>query len=143
MNQVKMNLIEDGKILQIRIPMKFTRRNGRKKIVLKQVIQPGESPPLRSSENIQLVLAIARAHRWLDLIDRGEVPSITALAKRLNQDISYVSRLIRFAFLAPCLVQAILDGNEPSGLSMAKLRKGIPELWTDQWTRFQLKKPLV
>ena len=70
------------------------------------------------------------------IIDHGEVPSISALAKRLNQHISYVSRLVRFALLAPDLVEAILDGNEPSGLSMAKLRKGIPEIWAEQRKQF-------
>lgn len=132
LNQVKMSLIEDGKILQIRIPMKFTRRNGRKKIVLKQIIPPVESPTLRSSENIQLVLAIARANRWMELIDTGKVKCISDLAKRLDLDISYVNRLTRFALLAPDIVESTLGGKEPNGLSVAKLRQGIPHLWAEQ-----------
>lgn len=106
--------------------MKFTRRSGRKQIVLKKVIPPGESPTQRSSENVKLVLAIARAHRWMEMLDRGDVKLLSELAKKVNLNISHVSRL-----LAPDLVKAILDGNEPSGLSLAKLRKGIPEVWAE------------
>ena len=136
MNQVKMSLIEDGKILQMRIPIRISRRNGRKKIVLKQVIPPGESPPLRSSENIQLVLAIARAHRWLELLDRGKIVSLTELARILNLDKSYVSRIMKFAFLAPDIVDRILDDKEPSGLSMRRMLKQIPDDWGDQRNKF-------
>ncbi len=34
---------------------------------------------------------------------------------------SYVSRLIRLAFLSPGITEAILDGRQPLGLTAAKL----------------------
>jgi hypothetical protein len=131
-NGVTRTLIENGKILQIRVPIQYKHRQGRRQIVVVPPPTEGDRAVGRSVENDKLVLAIARAHRWLELIDSGEVASITELASRLNLDISYVNRLIRFALLAPDIAESILDGNEPDGLSMAKLRNGFPDLWEQQ-----------
>jgi hypothetical protein len=46
-----------------------------------------------------------------------------------------VSRLLRFTLLAPDIVEAILRGDEPSGLSFRKLGK-IPVLWIEQRADF-------
>lgn len=125
-------LTEDGSVLQIRIPIQYKHRQGRRQILVRHPQSPEKSTVTRSSENEKLVVAVARAHRWLDAIDTGQVGSITELASRLNLDISYVNRLIRFALLSPNIVGSILDGNEPYGLSMAKLRNGFPDLWEQQ-----------
>ncbi len=39
---------------------------------------------------------------------------------------------MRLALLAPDLVEAIVDGREPSGLSLERLVKGMPMVWTEQ-----------
>jgi hypothetical protein len=35
--------------------------------------------------------------------------------------------------LAQVIVEAILAGNEPSGLSLGTLRQGVPLRWEEQW----------
>ena len=48
-------------------------------------------------------------------------------------DGSYVSRMIDLTLLAPDIIEAILDGKEPSGLSLTTLtKKQIPLLWEEQ-----------
>ena len=42
------------------------------------------------------------------------------------------SRILRLTSLSPEIVEAILDGNEPKGLSLAKLRKKLPLIWSEQ-----------
>ncbi|HUT14103.1 MAG TPA: hypothetical protein VMY42_26680 [Thermoguttaceae bacterium] len=66
-----------------------------------------------------------------------EVASVTELAERLNVDRSYVSRILRLNLLAPDIVEAILAGREPSGLSLAKLTQTIPVLWHEQREMFE------
>ncbi len=44
----------------------------------------------------------------------------------------YVSRIMRLAFLAPDIVEAILDGYQPVDLELEKLLKGIPIGWDAQ-----------
>ena len=52
-------------------------------------------------------------------------------------DGSYVSRILDLiplrTGLAPNIIEAILDGREPSGLSLTTItKKQIPPLWEDQ-----------
>lgn len=47
-------------------------------------------------------------------------------------DRSYVRRILRLASLAPDIVEAILRGTEPSGLSLERLAKALPVLWEEQ-----------
>ncbi len=39
---------------------------------------------------------------------------------------------MRLALLAPDIVEAIVRGDEPSGLSLEQLTKGLPMLWSEQ-----------
>ena len=44
-----------------------------------------------------------------------------------------MSRLLHLTLLAPDIIEAILNGKEPSGLSLARLTgKQIPPLWEEQ-----------
>lgn len=79
-----------------------------------------------------IVTAVPRARRWQEMLDTGEVGSLTALAEKMNADRSYVARILRLNLLAPDIVEAILDGREPRGLSLAKLTQTLPILWHEQ-----------
>ncbi|MBE3133029.1 MAG: hypothetical protein IMZ55_06125 [Acidobacteria bacterium] len=117
----------DGGAIVIDIPMTFRRRSGRKEIVLPEGATA--APPKPTGP---LALALARAFRWQEMIESGEAVSNSDLARRLKLDPSFVARTIRLAALAPDIVEAILGGHEPDGLSLGHLRKEIPLLWEDQ-----------
>ena len=51
--------------------------------------------------------------------------------QEVGVDNSYLARLLRLTFLAPDLIQSILDGTEPDGLSLEKLYQA-PEVWEEQ-----------
>ncbi len=119
----------DGQTADIRVPMEFKVRGGRKEIVLPPDADTADDVGPRSS----LVIALARAHRWQRMIDSGEVPGVEAVAAQEGVDRTYVSRILGLAMLAPDVVEAIAKGNEPSGLSMRKLMAGrIPSRWDQQ-----------
>jgi len=46
-------------------------------------------------------------------------------------DNSYVARLLRLTLLAPDIIEAIIEGTEPDGLSLEKLY-GAPAEWEEQ-----------
>ena len=77
------------------------------------------------------MLAIVRGHRWKELLESGRYPSIDALAARMGVDSSYVGRHLNLALLAPDIVEAILMGQEPDGLSLEKLYR-LPMGWEEQ-----------
>ena len=56
-------------------------------------------------------------------------------ADRLKLNRSYIRRILYLALLAPDIVEAIVQGKEPSGLSLAKLTKTLPLLWHEQCQR--------
>jgi hypothetical protein len=123
-------LVESNGHLVIRIPMHFKRIGGRKEIIMPHgnVGSGGGVPVVQKS----LSIALARAHRWKDLLERQCFPSISALASAVGQDSSYVMRILRLTYLAPDIIEAIMQGNEPSGLSLERLTKTLPIDWGEQ-----------
>jgi len=43
-----------------------------------------------------------------------------------------MGRMLRLTSLAPDIIEAILRGDEPDGLSLEKLRKDLPVRWDEQ-----------
>ena len=123
-------LERDGDHVLIKIPMDLKRRCGRKEIIVPEGLPgaPRSKPPTQEP----LVTALARAFHWQELIDSGKYPSISDLAEALGLDRSYVSRIMRLALLAPHIVEAIVEGREPTGLSLERLVKGMPMVWEEQ-----------
>ena len=119
----------DGQTVDVRVPMEFKTRAGRREIVL----PPNAETAPKSEPNQPLVLALARAHRWQRMLDSGEAAGVEAIAARHGVDRTYVSRILGIATLAPEVVGAIVKGGEPSGLSLRKLTAGpLPVRWDEQ-----------
>jgi site-specific DNA recombinase len=119
----------DGTIV-ISLPMTFRRRGGRKEIILPDAACDPDEP---ESGGLRVFLAtLARAHRWMRLLEEGKYPTVKALAAAIGLDRSYVAKLLNLTLLAPDLVEAALDGREPDGLSVRSLREGVPVAWEEQ-----------
>jgi hypothetical protein len=122
-------LTAGGEYLVVTVPLRITRRGGRK-----QVIAPGDvnaDGSVQRQTNQPLALALARAHRWRKLLEEGRYATIRELALALGVDNSYVARLLRLTLLAPDIIEAIIEGTEPDGLSLDKLY-GLPAEWEKQ-----------
>lgn len=122
----------DGDAIVIDIPMNLRRRCGRKEIVLPPGVALATESADADASPTPLALALARAFRWQEMIETGEAESNSDLARKLKLDQSYIARTIRLASLAPDLVEAILDGQEPDGLSLWALRRDVPMVWEEQ-----------
>ena len=84
-----------------------------------------------------LLKAVARAHRWFGDLVSGRAESMFAVAVRKGVQKHYVSQLLRLAFLAPEVVEAIADGNQPPDLAAQALiprRIDLPLEWKAQQT---------
>ena len=130
----KPTLVADGDNILIRIPMRFKKRGGRKEIIAPEGL--GGALPDAGPAQQPIVTALARARRWQEMLDNGEVESLTALADKMDVDRAYVSRVLQLMLLAPDIIEAILAGREPSGLSLAKLTQTLPALWHEQREMF-------
>jgi hypothetical protein len=125
----RMTLSAEGDCLVVQVPLRIKRRRGRKEIIAPA--GAGEDVAAEVSANRGLAVMIARAHRSRELLEDGRYPSIRALAAELGVDNSYVARVLRLTLLAPDLIEAILDGMEPDGLSLEKLYR-MPMHWEQQ-----------
>ena len=85
------------------------------------------------------MIALARGHRWQELLESGKYSSITEMAEAFGLCSSYMARLMRFALLAPDIIESMLAGNEPSGFSINKLSNTIPANWEEQRVKYQLR----
>jgi hypothetical protein len=126
---LRATLSAEGEHLVISVPLKFKRRGGRKEIIAPPGVNGSESGEARRNE--PLALTLARAHRWRDLLEAGRYPTVRALAKDLGLEWSYVGRIIRLTLLAPDIVEAIIKGEEPDGVSYRKLVR-LPVEWEGQ-----------
>jgi len=125
---------DDG--IVVNVPLVLKKRGGRKEVILPQAF--ASDSPVRPSHQEALVIAIARAHRWQKLLDEGKFESISDLAREIGLDVSFAARLLRLTLLAPDIVESILMGEEPSGLSLTMLTKQLSVLWNEQRTRLRM-----
>ncbi|OGV38861.1 MAG: hypothetical protein A2020_13110 [Lentisphaerae bacterium GWF2_45_14] len=71
--------------------------------------------------------------------EEGQFASVSQLAETLNLDRAYVGGILRIINLSPEIQQGILDGTEPDGLSINKLKCAIPSDWNVQKEIFNIK----
>src|ERR1700676_4454406 len=81
--------------------------------------------------NESLIQSIVRAHAWMRHLYDGKNESIEvqAAANRLHPKV--VRQALRLAFLSPDVTSAILEGRQPSGLSLTQIPKSLPLQWTE------------
>jgi site-specific DNA recombinase len=67
-----------------------------------------------------LIRVLVQARRWWGMLRGGEI-STSELAAREGVTSSYVARVLRLAFLAPAVTEAILAGRQRAGVTVASL----------------------
>jgi hypothetical protein len=118
----------DGSTLVVRIPMRFRRRGGRKRIVTPDGSEL--APSSKPHPDGTLIRALARARRWHRMLEEGRFASIRELAEAERVSLSYISRILRLTMVAPDIVERILDGRTTVGLP--HLMKPFPVDWDEQ-----------
>ena len=118
-------------MLTVHIPLMVRRRGGRKVVIAPDGT---EAPAVGAAGRIDstLVKALARAFRWRRMLESGVVSTVGEIATREEINKSYVSRVLRLTLLAPEIVEAILDGRQPTEVTLRGLMKGFPVEWHAQ-----------
>ena len=116
-------MTEAAQTLTVVIPLSVKPRGGRKAVVTPGVLA------LERRQDITLIKAVARAFRWRRMLETGRFASLTELAAAEKINASYVSRLLRLTLLAPDIVESILDGRQPEGMTLPGLMVGVEVEW--------------
>lgn len=84
-------------------------------------------------KNMQLIKAIARSFLWNQQFLSGEKTTIKQIGDDNNiNSATYVTRIMRLRFLAPDIIESIIEGTQPSDWTVEKLFKAKTFDWNEQ-----------
>ena len=125
----------DGEVLRndegtfVRIPATLQMRDKRLSIISPSTLQG----PNSTNMDRTLIRNVARAYSWRVSLENRSHTSISALAKAEQRDERYIRRLLPLAYLAPDILESILNGKQPADLELKHLvSREIPLSWTAQ-----------
>jgi site-specific DNA recombinase len=122
--------IED--VFTLTIDAKVKRCGGEMRLIV-----PADSGTESSSRPVlSLIKAIARVHHWPEQIIGGRFKGRHSIAQLTGIEERYAGRILNCAFLAPDIIEAILEGRQPADLTVQQLLRGLPLSWAEQ--RMQL-----
>ena len=116
--------------LTVHVPFAIRKRGGRKLIITPEGTESHAAPRQRIDNS--MVKALARAFRWRKLLETGVHGTIEEIAAAEKINSSYVSRVLRMTLLAPTTVEAILNGRQPTEMTLGRLMEPFPAVWSEQ-----------
>ena len=127
--------LSDGIAIARSFPMLLKRRGVELRLIV------GDHNRSAATADLPLLKAVARAHRWFDEISTGKANSLAEIAAREGLAVRYVGRLIRLAFLAPDIVECIVEGRQPTSLTAEAVTRHIemPLEWRSQKTALNIQ----
>lgn len=111
----------------LRVPCRWAKKPGGTRLLTKS-----NSGSFATNPDTALINALVRAWSWRRKLEKGEIRSLSDLARGAGVTRPYVSRILRLAYLAPDLIEAVLAGRQPSGLTLESVRDPIPLDWAEQ-----------
>ncbi|MFW6222807.1 MAG: hypothetical protein ACOC3T_04260 [Bacteroidota bacterium] len=134
------NFNHENNILTINVPVNLTRRSSRKIFVTPD----GTYIPINNSDreiyDKKLVSSIAKGFKWQEQLDTGVYPNANELARVEKVEVSYVYRMLRLTLLAPDIIESIISGKQPAGLTLQKISRGFPISWHEQKKKLGFEK---
>jgi hypothetical protein len=79
-----------------------------------------------------LIKGVVRGYQWRGQLLSGEVGGVAELAHKAGVNSRYVVRTVRMGFLAPDIIEAILEGRQTAALTFEIFRQPIPLDWAAQ-----------
>jgi site-specific DNA recombinase len=120
-----------------KITLMVMARLGRVGKEVRLVIDPSTSAPMSAAGDRRdpaLIKLIVKAHAARVELMAKPHESVDDIARAQGYDRDYFGVLLRLSCLAPEMTQAILEGNQPSGLNRQSLARtaGLPLTWNEQ-----------
>ncbi len=102
---------------------------------IRLVVRPKSGGEIVGKSAPALLRAVARASAWRQRMVDGSLHNGRSIAGSSGLNPRYVRRVLQCAFLAPNIVEAILDGQQPHNLTVGKLWRDLPMDWGEQRRR--------
>jgi site-specific DNA recombinase len=114
--------------LRLEIKANLQRCGGEVRLVL----PAGSAEAIPAHPRRSLIKIVVRAHDWYQRILRGEFSGAWSIARATGSDERYVRRVLQCAFLAPDIVESILEGRQPAQMTFDRFRSPVPAKWSAQ-----------
>jgi hypothetical protein len=114
--------------IQVFVPLKIRRKNGRPKIMPPADYLPSQD----QAQDPHILRAIGRAWAWRRRMEAGEFGTVRDLAIAVNLAERHVSRQLRLAYLAPDVLKRLVFGREVSAVTVMQLSECAALPWSDQ-----------
>ena len=130
---VKAQAIGGSRKVAIEVPVQLQRSG----MAMRLIVRNGPTPAAPTIDP-KLVALIAKAQDWFASLASGRCRGVGEIAANHDVTTSYVMRVMPLAFLAPDIVEAIVAGKGPSGLTAERLRRmgALPMAWEAQRAMF-------
>ncbi len=131
MNEKQQNIkIANDEIIDLFVPLEIKKRGGSAIIILPKNLKKEE---MAKCFDEKMIKAFAKAYKWKNMLEEGQIDSLAQIAVRENITGSYVSKVFNLNFVAPEIVEKILNGEQPRDLKLQDMLVGkFPILWQEQ-----------
>jgi hypothetical protein len=114
--------------IQIFVPLKLRKKNGRPKIMPPADYHPSEN----QVQDPHILRAIGRAWAWRRRMEAGEFGTLQDLASAVNLAERHVSRQLRLAYLAPEVLKGLVYKRAPIAVTLMRLTECAALPWSEQ-----------
>ena len=114
--------------IQIFVPLKLRKKNGRPKIMPPAEYLPSED----QTQDPHVLRAIGRAWAWRRRMEAGEFSTVRDLAIAVNLAERHVSRQLRLAYLAPEVLKRLIYRREVTAVTLMQITECATLPWGEQ-----------
>ena len=131
MNEKQQNIqIANDEIIDLFVPLEIKKRGGSAIIILPKNLKKEE---MVKCFDEKMIKAFAKAYKWKNMLEEDEIGSLAQIAVKENITGAYVSKVFNLNFIAPEIVEKILNGEQPRDLKLQDMLVGkFPLLWQEQ-----------
>ena len=131
MNEKQQNIqIAGDEIIDLFVPLEIKKRGGSAIIILPKNLKKEE---MVKCFDEKMIKAFAKAYKWKNMLEEDEIGSLAQIAVKENITGAYVSKVFNLNFIAPEIVEKILNGEQPRDLKLQDMLVGkFPLLWQEQ-----------
>ena len=120
--------MEASETIQVFVPLKLRKKNGRPKILPPADYLPSED----NNQDPHILRAFGRAWAWRRRMEAGEFGTVRDLAIAVNLAERHASRQLRLAYLAPEVLKRLVYKREVSEIAIKQLADCALLSWQDQ-----------
>ena len=114
--------------IQVFVPLKVRRKNGRPKILPPANYLPSEG----QTQDPHILRAIGRASSWRRRMEAGDFGTVRDLAIAVNLAERHVSRQLRLAYLAPEVLKRLVYKRDAVAVTEINLSNCAALPWAEQ-----------